>query len=65
MGWMTQLLHPENKSSSSYSSETSFDSGMSDNANASQSVFAAQSEVRILSSTVQTVCRITGYRVDV
>ena len=46
MGWMTQLLQ-ENKSSSSYSSETSFDSGMSDNAGGAQSVFAAQSEVRV------------------
>ena len=41
-------LLQENKSSSSYSSETSFDSGMSDNANASQSVFAAQSEEHLL-----------------
>jgi hypothetical protein len=45
MGWMTQLLE---KSPSSYSSETSFDSGMSDNANAATSVFVAQSEEHLL-----------------
>ena len=43
------ISEQEQKSSSSYSSETSFDSGMSDNAGgASQSVFAAQSEEHLL-----------------
>ncbi len=45
MGWMTQLLE---KSSSSYSSETSFDSGMSDNASAAINVFVAQSDEHLL-----------------
>lgn len=43
MGWLTQLL----EKSSSYSSETSFDSGMSDNTSAA-SVFAAQTEDHLL-----------------
>lgn len=44
MGWMTQLL----EKSSSYSSETSFDSGMSDNASCAQSTFVAQTEDQLL-----------------
>ena len=43
MGWMTQMM----EKSSSYSSETSFDSGMSDNTSA-QSVFVAMSEDHII-----------------
>ena len=44
IGWMTQLL----EKSSSYSSETSFDSGMSDNTSSSQSSFVAQTDEHIL-----------------
>lgn len=52
MGWLTQIM----EKSSSYSSETSFDSGMSDNVGggvcgvggAAQSVFAAQSEEHVM-----------------
>ena len=43
MGWMTQML----EKSSSYSSETSFDSGMSDNTS-TQSVFVALTEEHVL-----------------
>lgn len=49
LGWLSQLQASEKTSSSSYSSETSFDSGMSEsNPSSSVPVFVAQTEEHVL-----------------